>query len=97
MNRLASAALAASLFLMAGCAVGSRYKRPDTPVSAHWSAPQVKGTNQGEPVEQWWKSFHDPEFDRLVERAVEANLDVKLATARVAEARAARGIARSAL
>jgi NodT family efflux transporter outer membrane factor (OMF) lipoprotein len=44
----------------------------------------------------WWKEFGDPVLDRLVEQAVQGNLDLKIAAARVREARAARGIAASA-
>ena len=36
----------------------------------------------------WWKQFGDPELDRLVARALDANLDLALAAARVEEARA---------
>jgi len=48
-------------------------------------------------VEQWWRSFHDAQMDSLIERAVRANLDLKIATSRLLETRAARGVARSAL
>jgi multidrug efflux system outer membrane protein len=48
-------------------------------------------------VERWWSSFQDPELDSLIERAVRANLDLKIAASRLLEARAARGVARSAL
>jgi NodT family efflux transporter outer membrane factor (OMF) lipoprotein len=49
----------------------------------------------GPATEQWWKSFEDQELNSLVTRAVEANVDLKLAAARVEEARANRGVARS--
>ncbi len=41
------------------------------------------------PVAAWWKTFRDPELDSLVRRAVNANPDLKIAQARVREARAA--------
>src|SRR5262249_25603277 len=40
-------------------------------------------------------SFRDAELDSLIQRAVEANYDLQLATARVEEARAAAGVVRS--
>jgi multidrug efflux system outer membrane protein len=83
--------------LLSGCAVGPKYKRPTTAVPQQWTVDQARGTSTREPAEQWWSSFHDPEFDSLVQRAVKANLDLKLATARVSEARAERGVARSGL
>jgi NodT family efflux transporter outer membrane factor (OMF) lipoprotein len=36
---------------------------------------------------QWWRSFHDPELNSLVERAVAANLDIEIALDRLQEAR----------
>jgi NodT family efflux transporter outer membrane factor (OMF) lipoprotein len=85
------------LGLLAGCAVGPRYKRPATSVSQQWSAGEIRGANMQEPVEEWWRGFKDPKFEQLVQRAIQSNLDLKLATARIAEARAAQGMAKSAL
>ena len=48
-------------------------------------------------VQQWWKVFQDPVLDVLVERAAKNSLDVRIAASRIAEARAAAGVARSAL
>jgi NodT family efflux transporter outer membrane factor (OMF) lipoprotein len=48
-------------------------------------------------VAEWWTSFNDPQLATLIRRAVEGNLDLQLAAARVTEARAARGIARAGL
>ncbi len=45
----------------------------------------------------WWARFEDPALNRLVERAVLGNLDLKIATARVQEARALRGVSRADL
>ena len=97
MTRRVLAVLSPALLFLSGCAVGPRYKRPAAPVAQQWSGEQARGTSTGEPVEQWWLSFNDPEFRSLIERAVKANLDLKLATARIAEARAVRGIVKSGL
>ena len=96
-RRILAAAVLASVLAMSGCAVGPRYQRPSVAVSKNWTVDQGAGTKAGEPSVEWWKSFNDDEFNRLVERAVRANLDLKLAAARVAEARAQAGIARSGL
>src|SRR5690242_3365898 len=45
----------------------------------------------------WWKGFGDPLLDRLLERAVEANLDIRNAAARLAEAEALRKGSRAPL
>src|SRR5215472_4762277 len=81
--------------LLAGCAVGPNYHRPAVAVPDHWPAPPSTAAVIGPATEQWWKSFEDRELNSLVTRAVEANLDLKLAAARVEEARANRGVARS--
>ncbi|HLK64533.1 MAG TPA: efflux transporter outer membrane subunit [Bryobacteraceae bacterium] len=71
---------------------------------ASWSATvpaqfhsQAPGATLDPAMEQWWKSFHDPELDSLIARAVRANIDLKMAASRLLEARAARGSARADL
>jgi multidrug efflux system outer membrane protein len=90
-------AAAALLCVLAGCAVGPNFHRPQAEVPPTWPTPAVRGASSGvEPqTDLWWKSFKDPELDSLIERAIAANYDLKLATARVDEARAANGLARS--
>ncbi len=97
MTRLSSAALVVVSLLLSSCSVGPKYRRPATPEPTQWSVEQTRGTNTRQPEEQWWTSFNDPEFDKLVRQAVEANLDLKLAAARLTEARAARGVVKSQL
>src|SRR6185312_1251348 len=41
----------------------------------------------------WWKNFNDPELNSLIERAVRSNFDLRIAQARVREARAQYRIA----
>jgi multidrug efflux system outer membrane protein len=80
-----------------GCAVGPRYKRPEIPVPNTWTeAPAASAVANDASLARWWTEFRDPILDRLVARAVEGNLDLKIAAARIREARAARGIAASA-
>ncbi len=94
---LAVSVAAALMFLPAGCAVGPAYRRPAVPVPARWSNELARGTEPGggPAGADWWNSFHDPELESLVRRAVAANLDLKIAAARVEEARATRGGVRS--
>lgn len=77
-----------------GCAVGPNYHQPGVPTPAHWSEP-LNGGETGGPaaVADWWKNFRDPELDSLISRATQSNLDLKIAQARVREARAEYGIA----
>jgi NodT family efflux transporter outer membrane factor (OMF) lipoprotein len=79
-----------------GCAVGPDYKKPAVSAPTQWSesaAGVAAGRNASETA--WWKTFHDPELDSLVDRATAANLDLKVAAARVREARAQYGAAKA--
>lgn len=75
--------------LLCGCLVGPDYKQPETKVPEHFSS--VPAT-QSIDVARWWTSFNDPVLDALIDRAVVSNLNLKLAAARVREARAQRGV-----
>jgi NodT family efflux transporter outer membrane factor (OMF) lipoprotein len=88
------AALAVSL-AVAACTVGPRYTRPAISAPEGWSelpAGQATSADRTE-LARWWTAFGDPTLEALVARAFESNVDLKLAAARVREARAARGIA----
>jgi outer membrane protein TolC len=62
-------------------------------VPGHWSETLANGvTNSSATNAAWWKTFHDPELDSIIARALNSNLDLRLAGARVREARAARGV-----
>ena len=82
--------------LLSGCAVGPEYRRPQVAIPRQWTVTSARGTTTGGvPADEWWSSFQDSELDSLVERAIDRNLDLKLALERVTEARAARGVVRS--
>ena len=94
-GRLLTALLLAPV--VASCTPGPRYTPPMPTMPASWRemTPAVHASDPSD-LEHWWTAFHDPLLDALVGRAVEANLDLKIAGARVREARAVRGIAASA-
>jgi outer membrane protein TolC len=95
MMRLRATAAAAA-FGLAACAVGPRYRPPEMAVPARWQE-EAPGATAGAPsLARWWTAFGDPVLDSLVARALDGSLDLKIATARIREARAARGIATSA-
>ena len=78
---------------VAGCTVGPDYHLPESNPPAQWSETLAGGeTNNSPSIATWWKSFNDTELDSLVERAVHSNLDLRIAEARVREARAQRGV-----
>ena len=83
--------------LLSGLGAAARSQTPATSSTA-WATTSTRGTvSQQPPTPEWWTSFQDAELTQLVQRAVASNLDLKLAAARVEEARAVRGIEKSAL
>ncbi len=73
--------------LLSACAVGPDFKAPTPALPEHWH--DTAATT--ETLEQtWWKQFHDPLLDELVERALANNADMQLAMLRVAQSRVLR-------
>lgn len=83
----------AVMILVAGCTVGPNYERPEIPVPASWNEAQQSGFDTGPaPLTDWWTEFNDPLLNTLVQRAVQSNLDIRLAEARILESRALRAV-----
>jgi multidrug efflux system outer membrane protein len=72
--------------------VGPDYQRPAVASPLAW---KVASSAEALPRGEWWKLFADPALDALETRALTANQDLHAAAARVEQARAAAGIARS--
>ena len=87
------------LIMVAGCAVGPDFKSSDMPVPAEWAGPPPLPavTPAEKDLTRWWTVFDDQMLASLIQQAVESNLDLKLAEARVRQARAVRGVAESFL
>lgn len=87
--------------LLAGCAVGPRYLRPESAAPATFQGAQaVEGRAFAAATVDlvtWWRSFNDPLLTSLVERGLAQNLDLQQAAARVVQARAALKGANAAL
>lgn len=82
-------ALAATLN---GCAVGPKYHPPTVKLEPFHNAPSIEtrtASMPAPPLEQWWTGFRDPELTRIVQRALDENLDLAAAMTRVQQARAA--------
>ncbi|MES1951733.1 RND efflux system outer membrane lipoprotein [Salinisphaera sp. S4-8] len=71
----------------AGCAVGPDYTTPATP-PAQLQSLREGGFVERSPEAAWWQQFDDAELDSLITRALDANLDLQGALARVRAARA---------
>jgi multidrug efflux system outer membrane protein len=74
--------------LMAGCTVGPNYHPPATSVPPTFAEASNASPVADAELASWWRSFGDPELDKLVDRAIAQNLDVETAAARIREARA---------
>jgi multidrug efflux system outer membrane protein len=72
---------------LAACAVGPNYRAPEVPPAALINAQSAAFTPR-DPEAAWWQEFADPELNRLVRRALGANLDLQVAATRVQAARA---------
>lgn len=88
-RRARQSALAGAALVLAGCvSVGPDYAAPQT-VPARAFAGAADGAFTAAAIEaRWWSRFDDPVLDDLVARALAANHDLRIATARVREARA---------
>jgi outer membrane protein, multidrug efflux system len=79
----------AALLLLGGCAVGPDYERPRTTAPAQWG--QTADTATAD-LSRWWTVFNDETLNRLVERALQANHDLRIAAARIDESRGELGV-----
>jgi len=98
------------LATLTGCAVGPDYKRPEattipvayagatnvvtTDATTMWKVAEPRA---GLPKGNWWEIFGDPELNELERQASVANQELKVAVARLAEARAEMNITRAGL
>jgi NodT family efflux transporter outer membrane factor (OMF) lipoprotein len=97
-NRALIAGLASAL--LAGCAVGPNYHRPDAPAPPGFK--EAQGWTQSRPADQidrgaWWSVFNDPVLDRLERQVAIANQTVKQYEAAYREATAVTAAARATL
>jgi len=88
------------LSVLSGCAVGPDYRPPDIAVSSGFLG--QNGVAQREirsktDLQAWWSGFDDPLLTRFITLALEQNLDIAQAAARVAQARASLRLADAAL
>ncbi|HTR41919.1 MAG TPA: efflux transporter outer membrane subunit [Pseudomonadales bacterium] len=75
----------------AGCTVGPVYQKPKVSLEKNFA--ELSGNaNTNPPPADWWKTFHDPELEKLINEAGRENYDLQIATLRVREARYQRNI-----
>src|SRR5438132_4852815 len=93
-QQIVSGVVAAAL--LGGCAIGPNYKRPTVaePQTFRGQATAEAASLADAP---WWEVFRDPILKDLIHEALHNNYDVRIAAARVQEARANFVVSRSDL
>jgi len=90
--------LIAAMLLLAGCAVGPKYKAPSVPTPpaykemGNWKTAQPSDQNLGG---NWWEIFQDPQLNALEQQINVSNQNLKAAVAQYQQARAGLRYARA--
>lgn len=80
-----------SAMLLAACAVGPDYRRPQVATSDQFVGVEATQFSTADVEREFWKAFNEQQLNDMIERALTANHDIRIATARLREARALRG------
>ena len=88
MMRTLAALLAATS--LTACAVGPDYVAPTPPplAQAPFAGGDAPSVSSAAPRADWWRLYDDPVLDGLVQDALAANTDIRVAVARIERARA---------
>jgi outer membrane protein TolC len=68
--------------------------KPETPVDPQFAEKKQGNYSSEKTVVEWWRKFGDSQLISLVERSLVNNKDLKIAAARVEEARSLRRLVR---
>jgi len=84
-----------TIFFASGCIkVGPDFTPPAVQISKKWlDSDDRRVKAESEQNRYWWRVFKDPLLDKLIEKAYQENLPLRVAGLRVLEARAQLGIA----
>jgi outer membrane protein, multidrug efflux system len=82
------------VIMLAGCAVGPNYKRPDVNPPATFRDAEGATNSLGDLP--WWQLFQDPVLKGLIQTALTNNFDIRIAAARVEQSRELLAQTRSA-
>jgi len=91
-----------AMILSGACApVGPDYRKVDPPVPSCFGSLENGICTGEQPDKQfltsWWKELQDPVLDELIASAIDSNLDMRIARARVRQARALAGVSAARL
>ena len=87
------ATAACAAWLAAACTLGPDYQRPEEQIPVSYRF-QADAANDSFADQGWWEVYHDPTLQNLIRQALENNLDVRIAAARIDQARATLGSTR---
>src|SRR5256885_1807209 len=94
MRRNVRSVVTAGVALLAtACALGPDYQRPSEKIPAAYRFEPTAG-NDSFADQRWWQTYQDPTLQALIREALDNNLDVRIAAARVDQARAILGSTR---
>jgi multidrug efflux system outer membrane protein len=80
---------------LVGCALGPDYKRPPVTPPDNFRGQATPGETVSLADTPWWEVFGDATLKSLIQDALAGNYNVRIAAARVQQARAQAGVARS--
>lgn len=83
--------LALCVMLATGCVTRSELDPQDVRVPDNWQSSQSESSSAA--IEQWWKSFNDPQLNTVIDQVLATNNDLALATLTLREARLQAGLA----
>jgi NodT family efflux transporter outer membrane factor (OMF) lipoprotein len=101
MNMVGSVVPVTCAALLASCAVGPRYHKPDAPANAGYAPAPLPQTSASAPIHggevqrlidgrdipfEWWELFKSPDLNALVEQAFRANPTIAAAQAALVQA-----------
>lgn len=85
----------------AGCTVGPNYSRPNVSLPTQYMGGSQPGPSSASAAAaygtQWWDGFNDPGLTSFVSMALDQNLSIEQALARVTQVRAGLGAANAAM
>lgn len=93
------------LFALSACAAGKDYVAPQPVLREQWNTLNDADEEDKEALEAeeqgphlpWWQRFRDDILTQLIETSLDGNIDIKIAAARIREARATDGAALAGL
>ena len=95
LNKSLSTLAVASALILSGCSLAPEFLRPATPVATDWSAGVSAAGKRNIDNTPWREFFPDPRLQALITSALDYNRDMRIAVARVEEARALYGVQRA--